>query len=193
MIRKITTRQDEEKRRRKNQIIVGVILVFLMLLSTLGYSFGTNLSQQNQKGAILNYNGYEFSYISGLWSLNIGGTIFSFVNNPNDAYKTDSQVNSLTIYYGKPLYIYSENLDGESEIYRNLFTISQGVINACLENENCTDAGLPVKTCEDNFIIIKEADETKIEQIDGCIFMEGPASELTKIADGFLLKIIGVN
>lgn len=192
MIRKITSKQDEEKRKRKNQIVIGAALVFLMLLSTLGYSFGTNLSQQNSQGATINYNGYDFIYNNGLWTLNIGGTVFGIINNPSLSYPTNSTVKSLTSYYGKPLYIYSENKDAESEIYRNLVDVSSEISYACPEGTICED-GVPTKTCEDNFIIIKEEKLPNIFQEDGCVYIEGPMDSLTRITDGFLLKIIGVN
>jgi len=192
MIRRLTSKHDEDKRKKKNQIVVGVVLVFLMLLSTLGYSFGTNLSQQNQQGAIVNYNGYEFSYFNGLWSLNIGGTIFSFINSPATAFKTNSTLKSLTNYYGKPLYIYSENAEAEAEISRNLFGVSEEITPACIGGATCGE-GIQIKTCEDNFIIIKETKEASISQENGCIFLYGPPESLTRVTDGFLLKIIGVN
>ena len=64
---------------------------------------------------------------------------------------------------------------------------------ACLEGEECVDDELVGKTCEENFIIIQEADVTEVVQEDNCVFIRGPAEELTKITDGFLLKIIGVD
>ena len=190
MIRKITSKQDEEKKSRRNQIIVGIVLVVLMLFSILGYSFGTNSGTNTSQ--IIKYNGYEFTNSGGLWNLNIGGTIFSFVSHPKDAYKTDSSLKSLTSYYGKPLYLYSESQDAESEIYRNLYSVSQKIEYACPTGEIC-DAGVQEKACADNFIIIREKDNTRISQDEGCIFIEGSQEDLAKIVDGFLLKIMGVN
>ncbi len=192
MIRKITSKQDEEKRRKKNQIIVGLVLVFLMLFSVIGYSFGGD-SGTSATVPIEKYNGYEFVYDGSLWNLNIGGTVFSFINNPKNSYKVDSELKSLTSYYGKPLYLYSESsgAGAESEIYRNLYLVSKNITDACPEGESC-DVGIPFKTCADNFIIIREKSEAKVFQQDTCVFIEGPAKYLTKIADGFLLKIMGI-
>ena len=63
---------------------------------------------------------------------------------------------------------------------------------ACLEGEECANDELPIKTCEDNFIIIRESDVTEVVQEDNCVFIRGEAEELAKITDAFLLKIIGV-
>ncbi len=190
MIRKITSKHDEEKKRRRNQIIVGLALVLVMLLSTAGYSFGSN-SGENAAPTI-KYNGYKFTNTGGYWNLDIGGTVFSFISNPSNAYKLNSSLKSLTNYYGKTLYLYSENPNAESEIYQNMRSVASGVQPACPENEENCGKGIPIKTCEDNFIIIREKNETSISQKDGCVFIEGPTENLVRITDGVLLKIIGV-
>ena len=190
MIRKIISKQDEGKKKRRNQIIVGLVLVFLMLISILGYSFGSD-SNSNTTPTI-KYNGYEFTNTGGYWNLDIGGTVFSFISNPSNTYKLNSSLKSVTSYYGKILYLYSENPDAESEIYRNLYLVSQSIINACPENEENCDVSLPRKTCGDNFIIIIEENETNVFQEDGCVFIEGAREDLIRITDGFLLKILGV-
>ena len=189
MIRKITSKQDEEKRKRKNQIIVGVVLVVLMLFSILGYSFGSN----SDSGATqtIKYNGYEFTSSGGYWNLNIGGTVFSFISHPKDTYLIDSDLKSLTSYYGKPLYLYSENREAEAEIYRNLYPIAGEMTYACPEGKSC-DKNVSTRTCTDNFIIIRESENAMVYQEEGCVFIEGQGDNLAKMADGFLLKIMGV-
>jgi hypothetical protein len=191
MIRKITSKQDEEKKRKRNQIIVSVILVSIMLFSTLGYSFGTNSGERKTPGTTINYNGYDFTYLNGLWEVNVSENSFGFINNPNDAYAITTIVQPLADYSGKVLYLYSENPDSESEIYRNLYLVSQGIIPACPEGENCIESVIS-KTCDNNFIIIREKSEVKVYQNEGCVYIEGPASDLAKITDGFLLKTIGI-
>lgn len=191
MIRKIISKEDEEKRRKRNQIIVSVVLVSIMLLSTLGYSFGTNSGQNSNSPTILNYNGYDFTYLNGLWIVNVSENTFGFASNPNDAYSVNSQVKSLSNYSEKILYLYSENPDAESEILRNLYLISSGVVYACPEGQNC-GAEVPVKNCADNFLIIREKNETSVYQNNGCVYLEGTAENLVKITDGFLMKIIGI-
>jgi len=191
MIRKITSKQDEEKRRKRNQIIVSVILVSIMVFSTLGYSFGTNSGEKKNPETVINYNGYDFTYLNGFWVVNVSENSFGFTSNPNEAYPINSTVKQLADYSGKILYLYSENPDAESEILRNLYLVSQGVVYACPEGKIC-DSGVPTKNCENNFIIIREKSETKISQNESCVYIEGTADDLTKITDGFLLKTIGI-
>ena len=41
--------------------------------------------------------------------------------------------------------------------------------------------------------MIREKDEVMVSQENGCVFIEGSAEDLANIADGFLLRIMGVN
>ncbi len=194
MIRKITSRQDEERKRRRNQIILGGILIFLMLVSVLGYSFETNQTTNTDtspKASNITYNGFTFAFLNGLWSTSTNQGEFTFINSPEQSYKVTQDLRPLSSYSGKALYLYSENYDAEAEISRNFYGIAN-IRYACPENETKCDKNLPVKTCLDNFIIIREKNETSISQKDGCVFINGNAGDLTRLTDGFLLKIIGI-
>jgi hypothetical protein len=191
MIRKIISKEDEEKRRKRNSIIVGIILVSIMVLSTVGYGFGTNFGQNSNSATTLNYNGYDFIYSNGLWIVNVSENTFGFASNPNEVYNISSETGILTDYSGKILYLYSENSEAESEILRNLYIISSGIIYACPEGQNCGDE-IPAKSCDNNFIIIREKSETNVYSDKGCRYIEGSAENLVKITDGFLMKIIGI-
>ena len=72
--------------------------------------------------------------------------------------------------------------------------------NASLENrssiedvslENCEE-DYPIKTCDDNFIIIKENNNTGIIQSESCVFIQGQQENLTMITDEFLFKVFGI-
>jgi hypothetical protein len=190
-MRKITSKEDEEKKMKKNQIIIGIILVGVMVISTLGYAFQTQDNKNTDTGKI-EYNGYEFLSQNGLWFVNIGSLQFSFLNNPNQVEKIDSPVNLLNKYSGQVLYISSKNQDAELEIYRNLDQVILRRQYACLENETCADESFPIKTCQDNFIIIQEAETSEIKQDGNCVFIKGSKENLSKITDEFLFKILGI-
>src|SRR4030043_218564 len=191
-MRKIISKAEEDKKKRRNQFIVGGGLILVMFLSILGYSTMKDKKENNEK---IIYNEIEFTKESGLWIAEIGNFQFSFKYNPEEIEKTNSQLNSLNSYYEKPLYIYSEDTGAETEIYRNLFyynQIVQRIQNPCLEEdkEKCGE-NLPIKNCEDNFIIIRESNNTEIKQQENCVFIEGKKEDLTKLSDGFLFKITG--
>ena len=189
-MRKIMSREEESNKRRRNQFIVGGILIAVMIFSTLGFALQDNGDSSGEDTKI-NYNGYEFVYQNGLWILTKGQATFGFTYNPTHVDDIPGQVKTLDNYAGKPLYISSVSPAAEQEIYRNLDQVVLRRQYACLEGENCT-GDLPIKTCQDNFIIIKEDVVNNIIQENNCVYIIGNASDLPKMADEFLFKIMGV-
>jgi len=190
-MRKIISKEAERKKQKKKQFIVSLVLIFVMLSSIVGYSLS---GIANQGSTSIKYNGLKFVYESNYWNVEVEDFQFSFAYNPNQVAELNSSFNLLKNYEGKPLYISSENSQAEAEIYKNLFyqnQIAQRVQYACLENETC-DGNLPVKNCEDNFIIIKESENNKVKQENNCIFIEGNKDDLIKLSDSFLFKITGI-
>ena len=186
-MRKIISKRQIEKKQKRSQIIVGLILVLVMLFSAIGYGF---MGGDNSKENKINYNGFEFVKQGEFWKARIENIDFIFKYNPNQVNKISSQVNYLDSYFNKPLYILSENAQAEIEINKNLNQIVQRMQYACLNEENC-EGNFPIKTCEDNFIIIKEG-EGKIEQEGNCVFITGAQEDLVKLTDEFLFKILKI-
>lgn len=185
-MRRIISKENSEKRKRT---IVGLVLVFIMFGSVFGIiinSFG----QQNNTQKI-NYNGVEFINQNELWFASINEIDFVFKYNPNQVEKINSIINPIGNYYNKPLYISSENQDAEIEIYRNLGQIVQRIQPACFDKEACEE-NFPIKTCEDNLIIIRESDFVGISQEENCVFISGAQENLTKLTDEFLFKVLDV-
>ena len=184
----LASKEERERLRKRNQVVVGVILVFLMVASTIGYAIQGNLgSSGNKDPDKLTYNGSEFTNQNGFWVL--GNFVFKY--NPKETPSVGEGLKKIQEYQGKPLYIQSENENAEAEIYVNLGQVAERVQKACVENTNCS-GGLPIKTCNDNFIIIKESEIDSISQIDGCVYIEGSKEDLVKLADQFLFKILGI-
>ena len=194
-MRKILSKGEEAKRTKRNQFLIGGAMVLVMVASVLGYAFGREEQGANNSDKLI-YNGFEFvKQSSGFWSVNTGNYQFFFKYNPKETEKTTSTLNLLDSYANKPLYISSENIEAATEIYRNLFyqnRIVERVQNACLQGENCSDQNYPIKTCNDNLIVIKEGNKTEIRQQNNCVFIMGKSENLTELSDSFLYKIIGV-
>ena len=192
-MRKIISKKQGEKEKKRNQIVVGVILIAVMFFSVLGYS----LNGAEKNGAIqIDYHGFKFTQdtSTNLWDISKGDFNFSFEYNPFEVGVVNTTLNSLNDYNGKPLYISSGNSEAAMEIYRNLFyqnQVVQRVQEACLNGEKCS-GDFPVKTCDDNFIIIQESNSPEIKQQGNCVFIKGTAENLSKMSDSFLLKIIGI-
>ncbi len=194
-MRKIVSRHHEGRIRKRNQITVGVILIFVMVGSVLGFALqgghlgggsGSNTGQDGNSNSI-EYNGFEFTNQNGLWVL--GNFIFRHV--PQQVEDIGNISNKIHNYQGRPLYIYSESEEAELEIFINLGNLVLRTQKACIEGEECS-GNFPVKTCEDNFIIIMEKNISNITQQDNCIFIEGLEGDLTKLTDQFLFKILDI-
>ncbi len=189
-MKRLITKDQEEKKKKRNQWILSVFLVFIMFFSVIGYSF-VGKSDGGGTSTKVEYNGFEFIKQDSVWRLDNRGFKFFFKYNPNEVEKISSKVSNLETYYGKPLYMYSKNNEVTSEIYTNLNQIVQRIQFACLDEKECEE-NWPVKTCKDNFIIIKENNDSKIIQEDNCVFIMGPYENLTMISDAFLFKTLGV-
>jgi hypothetical protein len=202
-MRRLTSKATEAKSKKKKQLTVGLVLIFLMFFSTLGYSFqllgnngeigGNNLDPPAQ---IINYNGFEFESRGIFWTLNKNGTNFIFTYNPNEVDKSSAggEVNSLESYANKPLYIDSESTEAKSELRANLLKFASNIENACLnDEENCNEE---IKiTCNENFIKIREVSNNALEGItqeNNCVFINAKKENLIKMIDEFLFKILGI-
>jgi len=198
-MRKIKTKSDEIKKQKRNQLIIGIILVFVMLGSVFGVivnSFGQDSGNQR-----VVYNGILFNEQNGFWIVEKDNFNLVFKNNPEQVENINAELKPIENYYGKPLYIYSENSEAELEIYRNLFyqnNIVQRMQPACLNKNNSLnlslDCGseLPIKSCENNFLIIVEGESNRIIQKDSCVLIESPTENLTKATDEFLFNLFGI-
>jgi len=189
MIKRILSKSEQEKKRKRNSIIIGVILMVVMFGSVFGVvvgSFGKNSSKKNK----VEYGGYEFLNENGLWKVSIGEINFIFRYFPTQTNNMTTNLKNIDNYYNKPLYISSEDLESEAEVYRNLQQISSRIQSACFNNETC-EGDFPIKTCADNFIIIKAGTE-EITQVENCVYIKGEKQELSKLTDSFLYDILGI-
>ncbi len=195
-MRKLMSKEDRDKKQRRNQILAGVVLGIVMVISVLGFAIqgalGNNTNTNTQQGTT-SYNGFQFTNSNGVWILGN----FVFQSSPMDASNFSSAINGTlngaATYQNLPVYIYSENPSARIEAYANLGNIAQRVQDACISGVNCTE-NVPVKTCADHLIIIKDTNSTgSIRQDGGCVYIEGPNNELVNLTDTFLYNIIGVN
>jgi len=199
-MRKITTKSSEAKRKKRNQIIIGVVLVFVIFGSVFGVivnSFGKDKNSSKK----INYNGLEFLEQNGFWFTDTEGMNFVFKYSPEQT-KDILFYKNLEDYYDQTLYISSESDEASTEIYRNMNEIVQRMQSACLGRlnnltnetsiEGECDESLPVKTCDNNIIIIREGNFSDIREEDNCVFVEGEKENLTMITDEFLYRLFKI-
>jgi len=188
-MKRLKSKHAEKKKQRRNNTILALVLIMIMFGSVFGIivnSFG----EDKQINKVV-YNGFEFIGQNGYWYL-IGEDVqFSFKYNPEQIEAVESNVSAIANYVDKPLYISSEDVSARTEIYKNLKQVVQRMQMACYGNETCS-GNLPVKTCEDNFIIIRESAERKITQEQNCVFIDGEEGNLTEVVDEFLFQTLGI-
>jgi len=190
MIERILSKGEQEKKKKRNQLILGGILIIVMFMSVLGYGFSDETPGSTNTDKV-NYNGYEFVNQNGAWQLNLGDFQFVFKNNPNQVPSIAGDVKPLSDYSGKPLYVSTENINAEFELYQVFNSVILRHQYACLDGKGCNQ-DYPVKNCTENFVILNEDEITNITRQDNCIFISGPEENLTAIVDEFLFKTIGI-
>ncbi|MCA9488075.1 MAG: hypothetical protein KC516_03895 [Nanoarchaeota archaeon] len=195
-MKKLRTAADERKKQKRNNIIISGVLIFVISASIFGIvatSFGSD-SSSDPNSVSIDYNGYKFVANGGYWNLNAGDLTFTFKHTPyesNELGVNASNLNSLTFYSQKPLYLYSEDSPSTSEIYSNVIPYVSRAQLACYDEEHC-NGDFPIKNCEDNFIIIRKSETPKVFQNESCLYIEGPEENLTKLTDLFLFKALGI-
>jgi hypothetical protein len=194
-MRKIQSKEDKAKKQKRQQMWLGIILVVVMFGSVFGVIVNS-FNASSQKGEKMTYKGHKLIKQGTTYLLSIGEKTFYFSENPNNVtgYFENMNISKIiTTYLGNPLYIDSENYQVTQEIYQNINGYPQRIQMACYNQEDCVDESLPIKDCSNNLIIIRESEENKIYEEDSCIFIEGKQEDLLKLADAFLLKILGLN
>ena len=189
-MRRLITKEEEEKHKKRNRIAIGIFLAFVMILSTIGFALQSNPgSTSTGSEEKVTYNGITFVYQNGFWTL--GSLVFSY--NPNQLPEVSiGTLNSIDSYKAKPLYMSSENDDAKNEIYVNMVNFASRIQEACVEGAECQDTTLPVKSCDENLVIIEESNSTMIRQDRNCVYIQGSKEELVKLADVFLFRTMGI-
>ena len=188
------TEETTHKQRKRNQLMMSMFLILVMVGSTIGFGYSyymENSANNQQDPTKLKYNGFEFENVNGFWVSSINGNNFIFRYNPQETQSNQVILNKIDSYQNKPVYIYSQDQLSESEISINLNQVAERVQAVCAEGEKC-DKDLPVKTCSDNLIIIKESNSSKISTKENCVIIEGNKIDLVKLSDDFLFKTLGI-
>ena len=195
-MKKIEIKSETEKREKRNRTIVGVVLVAVLLIGTLGYGFLSRLEAGGANSKKELYNGIEFVMTdSGYWYAAISGYGFYFQHLPKETEIISAPFARLEEYYYKPLFFVFNDGDAaaKSEIYRSLKDFTSAYPqDACLAGAACESNELPEENCSSNIIIFNARNETSISREENCIFIESPAEDMTRVADAFLYRLLGI-
>lgn len=195
-MKKLTTKKEELRREKKRNFIITTLLAIILLMSIGGYSFIGKNSSSNTENSII-YNGLNFYNSNDYWISNKNKFRIVLKNNPKELENIiiPDSIKKIENYYGRPLYIYSQDLNAKQEIFNNLNpenNIVQRIQETCIKEEAC-EKDLPIKDCSNNIIILKKSKNPKIYQQENCVYIEGNSTELTKMSDKFILYLIGIN
>ncbi|MBS3075651.1 hypothetical protein J4429_04295 [Candidatus Pacearchaeota archaeon] len=197
-IKNIMTREEQAKKTKRNQLIIGILLILLMAMSTVGYALSTRENKDNVNNKF-RYNGIDFIKNSEYWYFNSNGQEFATRYNPKETENISVGFLYLKLndYLNEPLYFVGNFPDANYELKRNLYPFASRIQDACINSINCSIENLPLKNCSsDNLIIIKEpvkSDKERINQEGKCIFISANLENQTIYTDAFLFKILGIN
>jgi len=192
-MRKIENISSRERKQRRNQIIIGIVLILLMATSTIGFIISFDGANPNQENSII-YNGFQFFKSANGWVFETNYGTFETFNEP--AITEDIEFNldvNINDFLNKPLYyVFTEESLASRELKKTFQSISLRQTRACIEGYPCSDENAPIKTCEDNVILIISSEEIKAYKENNCIFIEGSAEEQLVLSDKLIYEILGV-
>jgi hypothetical protein len=186
-MRKIVSRQEENKRKKRNQFIVGGVLMLVMLISVLGYAFQGQITTNQTTTTSSNtttYNGIVFTYQNGFWTTTYNNQQLIFTFTPvqinSDLTNLTENINNLS---DKPIYLYSEDPNAESELSINLAKFVSQII--LVQNLSTID-------CSSNTIIVQNNPSYSVKQNQNCIIISGEGQDLIGTVDNVLFKMFGI-
>lgn len=189
-MRKIQTAQEIERKKKRNNLILVIIMVALIGFSSLGYAI-MNREDGDQTDSSVVYGGLKFIKSGGYWTTEINSKVFYFNYLPLELENVSIIGNySFENYYQQPVYIINLNPAVNGLMYA-LDGIAMRIQEACIYGEYCSNKDLPIKTCEDNVIVFKNANSniTKITKSQNCVFIEGNFFEGT---DKLVYKMLNI-
>jgi hypothetical protein len=198
-MRKIRSKEDVAKGQRIKQTIIGVILIFVMLSSIIGFGFFSGGGDDNGNEQTLEYNGYEFSVGENrLWEVQIEDQTFLTNYHPSETEDIVVDFNlGLDYIRGSPLYYVRGNEHAINVILYNLGRYStRNPQEVCLTGEEC-GGDLINKDCSSNVVVFKEpindsSETIKIYKEENCVFIKATSSEQVRSADRLVFKILGI-
>lgn len=192
-MKKIISYEEKEKTTKRNQLIIGMLLIFLMIFSTVGFAFNFDLNKEDTEK--IKYKNVEFvrDINSGYWSFDLNGNKFYTLYNPEEIAEIQISTNeNIEKYKNKPLYFVGEVGEGFSELYRALSNYAFRIGNACLDKE-CKE-NYPIKNCDsDNIIIIEKVDvNEEIVYEKNCVYIKAKDVNEARYADAYLFSLLGI-
>lgn len=186
-MRKIKTQEELDKIKRRNAVIIGLTLIFLLVISSLGYSI---MSREPEESSFVDYGPYRFFRVSDYWVLKTEELELSFSNLPNELENITLEGEyNLMDYYNEPIYLVNANV-GANELLSILGRYALRYQEACINESDCIE-DLPLKDCSENvFIFIDSNEENKVYKNESCVYIKG---DQIKGVDKLLYALLNIN
>ncbi|MEA2112351.1 MAG: hypothetical protein U9P50_00045 [Patescibacteria group bacterium] len=190
-MKKIQTAKIREQKAKMKKIIVGVVLISLMVVSTVGYSMMQGGSKEDTKEdtSKVEENGLLFYRQNEIWVTSINGKTFGFQYLPSEIVNVSVEGDYDLDRYSDSIIYYETPTGGVIEILNNLKEHILRYQGACLNDSGC-EGDFPIKDCSSNVIISKGGNETRVYGNESCIYLVGDS---IMAADAFLYKLLKVN
>ena len=192
-LRKIITAEERDRKSKRNMTIISILLASILLLSTAGYFV---FDFTNSNSGKIEYKGVEFTQTDyGTWSFNAYGVDFQTRYNPLETLNISVLTSkNFQAYNSQALYLSANPIEDISvvsyeEILRNFASMLSRYNLACFE-ESCGQ-DYPIKNCEDNMILFKSSNNSRVYDVNGCVTIEYASGEELMVADAFLFKVLG--
>ena len=184
---------NEIKKDRNNKGIISLGILFLLLVSSLGYAFLTK-EQGGVDDSVVNDGQIKLEekkpvQIGGRWAFSYYGLPVYLTHSLEEVKEIEVDLDNLTIndFNSKNLYISSGSDSSLQEILINIGQFYPKVQEACYGK---CDRNLPEKECNGdyNFIVIRESEIEKVYSEDNCIFIDGDIKSI----DAFIYNIFEI-
>jgi uncharacterized membrane protein len=191
-MKRIETRVDSERKKRRNQIILGVVMIFILVISTVGFALLSNSGENSVVLKESEISGVRFYFDENVWVGQLNNKNHAFFFLPEELEDIEiNMTNRKANYINQPLY-WVHSSKSINQLQYNLFPEYILRLNgACIEGENCEDETLPIKNCSvDNIVIFSESEEnTEVYQREKCVYIKG---NLVKGTDKFLYRVLEI-
>lgn len=182
-MRAIGSYEEERKRKERTVRNFSIFLLFILVVSSIGYAF---ISNPSDSASSTGNSDTGVRQLGDRWVFGPAGGEVALSFGPEDT--KDVPVNvlmGLEDYVGVPLFLDASDPQVLNELGGALQNYPSRIQEACYGS--CT-RDLPEKDCSDNMIVWRESENSSVSQNEKCIFIEGDL----RAVDAYIYRLFNV-
>ncbi len=165
------------KKYEKRKIWISLITSLLMIISVVAFSLNLRNTEEESK---------NLKFKIGISILEV-----KVVYLENETTEVEKNYHpNLEDFINKKFYFFVDARLRDKAIrllsFLNYFTILN---EACFQNFECNNEQLPIKNCDDNFILFEHSEKEEIRKEEKCIFLKGNETTIDKVIDAFFYEM----